>query len=49
MKKRLNIETKNKQISLKHFSNFAEKAQFIKGVIEFYKNKVDRALRGRNL
>ena len=39
MKRRLKIDPKNKDISLNHFSNFAEKAQFIKEIIEFYNNR----------
>lgn len=39
MKKRLKIDPESKEISLNHFSNFAEKAQFIKEIIEFYNNR----------
>lgn len=46
VKKRLKVDDKNKQISLKHFHNFEERAQFIKEIIEFYNNKPHKALCG---
>lgn len=44
MKRRIKVDPKNKDISLNHFSNFAEKAQFIKEIIEFYNNRPHRSL-----